>query len=234
MAGKVVIVEGLIGAGKSTLTRELGEALGSNTLTLMEPDERGGANPYLSDFYGDKARWSFTMQVHLLGMRYRMQLAAQWHAMMGNGDACLDRSFYGDTCFARMMARSGEITEREFETYRVIYQAMTASVLLPTACVRLRVDPEVAAERIRRRASEREGRRSELVIDLGYLRALDREIDVTVDVLRQQGVAVHDVAWDADMATPEARNRAVQALAEALHAKEPVDLFLQHHRRIAG
>lgn len=230
--GLVVIVEGLIGAGKSTLSHELGQALGPDTLTLMEPDERGNANPYLADFYGDKARWSFTMQVHLLGMRYRMQLAAQWHAMMGRGHAVLDRSFYGDTCFARLMNRTGEISDREFDTYRTIYQSMTASVLLPSICFRLKVDPEVAAERIRRRASDRAGRRSELVIDLGYLRSLDAEIDATVGVLRGQGVRVVEIPWDMDLQTPEGRAMVVRDLAQTVENARPTDLFLQHHTRI--
>lgn len=230
--GLVVIVEGLIGAGKSTLTQELGKALGDDTLVLMEPDEQNNANPYLADFYGNKERWSFTMQVHLLGMRYRMQLAAQWHAMSGRGHAVCDRSYYGDTCFARMMNRTGEITDREFETYRVIYQSMTASVLLPSACVRLRVDPAVAAARIQSRAANRDGRKSELTIDLGYLRALDEEIDTTVEVLRQQGVQIFDVPWSDMRATPEERAEAIHALAEHIKGTMPADLFLTNHRRV--
>lgn len=230
--GLVVIVEGLIGAGKSTLTQELGAALGSNTLTLLEPDERNNANPYLSDFYMDKDRWSFTMQIHLLAARYRMQLAAQWHALSQHGHACLDRSFYGDTCFARMMTRTGEISEREFETYRMIYQSMTASVLLPSVCVRLRVDPKIAATRIQERASQREGRKSELTIDLGYLQALDEEIDRTVAVLAQQGVRVLDVPWSTHRTTPEERAEAIQGIASTILNTTPPDLFLQYHKRV--
>lgn len=230
--GLVVIVEGLIGAGKSTLTQEVGKALGNDTLVLMEPDEQGNANPYLADFYQDKDRWAFTMQVHLLGVRYRMQLMAQWHAMCGRGHAVCDRSYYGDTCFARMMHRTGQISEREFETYRVMYQSMSAGVLLPSVCVRLRVDPEVAAERIRRRASLREGRRSELVIDLGYLRALDEEIESTVDILRGQGVRVIDVDWGVDRSTPEKREAFVRDLAAEILTVPEADLFKLHHKRV--
>jgi deoxyadenosine/deoxycytidine kinase len=231
--GLVVIVEGLIGAGKSTLTRELGSALGPDTLVQMEPDEQNNANPYLADFYGDKDRWAFTMQVHLLGVRYRMQLMAQWHAMGGLGHAVCDRSYYGDTCFARMMHRTGQISDREFGTYRSLYQAMTASVLLPSVCVRLHVDPEVAAERIRRRASYRDGRKSELVIDLGYLRALDEEIDTTVGVLRGQGVRVIDLHWGSDRGTPEDRAEAIRVLAAQVAAEPEPDLFHLHRRVVA-
>jgi len=231
--GLVVIVEGLIGAGKSTLTQELGVALGPNTLTLMEPDEKDAANPYLSDFYADKERWSFTMQIHLLGARYKMQLAAQWHAMSDRGHACLDRSFYGDTCFARMMSRTGEISAREFETYRMLYQTMTASVLLPSVCVRLRVSPEIAAERIRHRAAGREGRKSELGIDLDYLRALEREIETTTNVLQQQGVKVIDVPWSEERHSANERAEIIQQIADQINQLSVLDLFFrQLHQRV--
>lgn len=230
--GLTVIVEGIIGAGKSTLSQELGKALGPDTLTLMEPDEQGGANPYLADFYGDKTRWAFSMQAHLLSCRYRMQLAAQWHAMTGKGNAVLDRSFYGDTCFARMMNKTGEITPREFETYRILYQSMSASVLLPNTCVRLRVDAAVAAERIRKRAEKRDGRKSELVIDLSYLEALDQEIDVTIGILQQQGVRVFEVPWTENRQTSEDRAQDIQQLAAKILDVAPPDLFKLHHQRV--
>jgi deoxyadenosine/deoxycytidine kinase len=231
--GHMVIVEGLIGAGKSTFTTELGQALGPKTLTMMEPDEQGGANPYLADYYGDMHRWSFTMQIHLLGARYRMQKAAQWHVMTGQDHhACLDRSFYGDTCFARMMAQTGLLSDREFETYRMLYQSMTASVLLPGFCVHLKVDPEVSAERIRERASKRDGRKSELVIDLDYLRNLAGEIQRTVDVLEGQGVTVIEVPWNESRPSEAERKSVINDCVDKVAGHRPLDLFSTHHQRV--
>lgn len=228
----ITIVEGLIGAGKSTLTKELAQELGPDTLCLMEPDEQGNANPYLADFYGDKDRWSFTMQAHLLGSRYRMQLAAQWHVLAGQGHAVLDRSYQGDTCFARMMNKTGEISDREFETYRLLYQSMTASVLLPTACVRLRVSPRVSAERIQRRTELREGRKCESGISLDYLESLDREIDNMTGILKQQGVQVFEVPWDTDRADVGSRRGLIREIALDIKRLRPPDMFLGHHRRV--
>jgi len=228
---KVVIVEGIIGAGKSSLTRELGAALGNDTLIQMEPDEANDANPYLSDFYGDQARWAFVMQVHLLQARYRMHLQAQWHAMSGEGHAVLDRSYFGDTCFARLQLKNGGMTQREFDTYRDIYHAMTASVMLPNVCVRMLVAPEISRNRIESRMSQREGRRCESGIDLKYLMDLDREISHMVAVLRQQGVTVIDMPWDVDRESPEARKMAVDSLAARIAEECAPDSFLDLHRR---
>ena len=231
MNNKVVIVEGLIGAGKSSLSKELGEALGENTLTLMEPDEKDNANPYLASFYQNQERWAFTMQVHLLQARYMMHLQAQWYAMNKQGHAVLDRSYFGDTSFARLQVKTGAMSENEFETYRSIYHAMTASVLLPSVCVRLVVSPEVAAERIRRRMELQTGRKCENVIDINYLRDLDREITHMVGVLTGQGVHTIHVPWDADRGTTEARKDAVSEIAAQIVETQQKDLFLDLHRR---
>lgn len=227
----VTTVEGLIGSGKSTLSDELGVALGPTTLVLKEPDEKGEANPYLADYYEDHPRWSLTMQLHLLGMRFRMHKHAQWHAMQGHGCSILDRSYYGDTAFARVQRALGLMSEREFDTYQTIYHAMTASILYPTVCVRILVDPEVCNQRIARRMEREEGRKCEKAIDLHYLKSLDREIGHMVAVLRSQGVVIIDMPWDVDRDSPEQRERAVQSLASRIMSVDPPDMFLDLHRR---
>lgn len=229
--GKVVIVEGLIGGGKTSLSRELAQALGDNTLVLFEPDEKGGKNPYLADYYTDPARWAFVLQVHQLQARYRMHLHAQWHAMQGYGHAVLDRSYFGDTAFARLQLKLGMVTQREFDTYTSIYHAMTAGVLLPNVCVRVLVSPKVCNQRISRRMQDETGRQCEEAISLDYLYALDQEIDHMVGVLRQQGVTILDVPWDVDRDSPEARRSAVEGLAERIRSITPPDFFLDLHRR---
>lgn len=230
---KVVIVEGLIGSGKTTLSRELGKALGANALTLFEPDEKGGGNPYLADYYGDPARWSFVLQVHQLQARYRMHLQAQWHAMQGFGHAVLDRSYFGDTAFARLQVRMGMMTQREFDTYASIYHAMTASVLLPNVCVRVLASPEVCNQRVAKRMESETGRKCESAIDLNYLRGLEQEIDHMTQTLKQMGVVTLDVPWDVDRDTPEQRQSAVEALARRIESINPQDFFLDLHRRTA-
>jgi deoxyadenosine/deoxycytidine kinase len=231
MPGKVIIVEGIIGAGKSSLTKELSVALGRNTLTLMEPDEKDEANPYLADFYEDPRRWAFTMQVHLLQARYRMHLNAQWHAINSQGHAVLDRSYFGDTAFARLQLKTGAMSQMEFNTYQSIYHAMTASVLLPNVCVQLVVSPETAQKRISRRMELETGRKCESVIELPYLQSLSKEIDNMVGVLSQQGVTVLSLPWDVDLDSPDLRREFVSKIATQILDLKPADMFLDLHRR---
>jgi len=229
--GKVTVVEGIIGAGKSSFSKELAEALGENTLYLREPDEKDNGNPYLSDFYEDQERWAFTMQTHLLQERYKMHLHAQWHAMTTGKNAVLDRSYFGDTAFARLQVKTGAMTMREFQTYQSIYHAMTASVLLPNVCIHLQVSPEVSNDRISRRMEERTGRKCESAIDLGYLYSLQREENYMVDALRSQGVKIISIPWDEDRSTPSARFEIVNEIAKKIIEHKPADMFLDLHRR---
>jgi deoxyadenosine/deoxycytidine kinase len=230
--GTVCIVEGLIGAGKSSFTQELHEAV-DGSMALMEPDEVNGQNPYLASFYGDMNRWAFTMQIHLLQARFRMHQHAQWVAMSGKGPVFLDRSYFGDTAFARLQLLQGTMTSDEYETYRSIYSAMTASVLLPNVCVLLEVSPEVAAERIDRRASERAGRRCEKVIDLEYLRHLDVEIRQMVDTLGSQGVEVVRIPYNEDRPSGSSRKAVVEKVSDLMRKIPTPDLFASHRRSIA-
>jgi len=229
--GKTVFLEGAMGAGKTTLSLELAEALGPYTLLCREPDEKGGLNPYLSDYYGDAGRWSFTMQAHLLSLRYRMHLQAQWHCMNTGHHAVMDRSFQGDTAFARLQLKHGLMGQREFETYRSLYHAMTASVLLPNFCIVLKVDPEVSARRINQRMQEEEGRGCEVAVDLQYLSDLNQEIEHMALVLKNQGVQVIEVPWNQDRLSKEDRKPVVDGLVQQILDHEPEDLFLDLHRR---
>ena len=229
--GKVVVLCGLIGSGKSTLSRELAQSLGSTTLWQSEPDEKDGRNPYLADYYADPKRWALSMQVSLLSTRYAQHKQAQWHAMNTGHHAVTDASYWQDTSYARLQLKLGLMTEREFGTYQSLYHAMTASVLLPNVLVRILVSPETCNRRIAKRMEAETGRKCEQAIDLGYLQALDQEIDHMTRILKQMGVYVLEIPWDTDRDTPELRQAAVTALAARIQAIQSPDPFLDLHRR---
>ena len=230
--GKVIVVEGIIGAGKSSFSRELAKQLGDNTLYLREPDEQDNANPYLSDFYSMPKRWAYTMQTHLLQARYKMHLNAQWHAMTTGNDAVLDRSYFGDTAFARLQLNMGDMSQREFDTYQSIYHAMTASVLLPTVCIHLQVSPKVAQQRIVRRMEDQTGRRCEDVISLKYLEDLAEEEERVIQALDAQGVRVLNLPWDEDRNDPNLRQDTIRGISTYINNYQPPgDMFLDLHRR---
>ena len=63
-----VAIEGVIGVGKTPLARLLQSRFEAEL--LLEVFEE---NPFLSDFYGDRARYAFQTQIFFLLSRYRQQ-----------------------------------------------------------------------------------------------------------------------------------------------------------------
>jgi len=110
---RLILVAGNIGAGKTSLTERLGERMGWRTAYESVAD-----NPYLPDFYADMRAWSFHLQVFFLGHRaeQHMELAADPRP------AIIDRSIYEDAfIFARALQIMGNLSERDYATYRQLF-----------------------------------------------------------------------------------------------------------------
>ena len=65
---KFLVIEGLIGVGKTTLCRLLQDTL--NARLILEPAE---TNPFLGPFYSDPERYAFSAQMFYLVNRWRQQ-----------------------------------------------------------------------------------------------------------------------------------------------------------------
>ncbi|MGB1248645.1 MAG: deoxynucleoside kinase, partial [Chitinophagales bacterium] len=102
---KHIAVAGNIGAGKTTLTRELSKHFG------WQPQfEDVENNPYLNDFYDDMPRWSFNLQIYFLNSRYQQVIDIK------NEDKAIiqDRTIYEDAeIFAPNLHRMGLMSTRD-------------------------------------------------------------------------------------------------------------------------
>lgn len=192
MNGGLVIVEGNIGAGKSTFAKHLADALQGEY--LPEPDEK--TNPYLADYYRDPARWAFDVQMFLLTRRYRAQRYAQSKVRhYGNGFVVLDRSYYGDVCFANVQRQLGYFSQRDYDTYLCHHTDMKAFLEPPAMAIFLDVSVNVCKERINKRLSEKAGRKCESDISLDYLHRLDQEINALADSMEGNTI-VKRLPWN--------------------------------------
>lgn len=170
-------IAGMIGAGKSTLAARLAEHL--NIDVYYEPVKD---NEYLADFYRDTARYAFATQIYLLNRRFQQHQEIIWRGR----SAVQDRTIYEDSIFAAMLAKTGVMDERDYRTYRELFQHMSNFMCKPNVIVYLDVSPERSMERIRSR-----GRDVENGISLEYLQALHdgyeefiRDISRVVPVIR--------------------------------------------------
>ncbi len=164
MAGKLVLVAGNIGTGKTSLAERLGERLGWRTAFESVID-----NPYLGDFYQDMNAWSFHLQVYFLGHRAQQHL----ELVKDPNSAIADRSIYEDVkIFARALYQQGSLTERDFRSYQRVFQLIADQLPEPDLLIYLIAPPEILLKRI-----EERGRKIESGISLEYLTLLDSFYD---------------------------------------------------------
>ena len=163
MGNLFIGIAGIIGAGKSTLARALGEHLGIDV--YYEPVED---NEYLDDFYQDTARYSFAMQVYLLSRRFQQHQEIIWRGR----PAVQDRTIYEDSVFAKMLSAAGLMDPRDYRTYLQLFRHMSNFMCKPNLIVYLDVDPATSLDRVRAR-----NRDIESPISLEYLQALHAEYE---------------------------------------------------------
>ena len=158
---KFVAVAGNIGVGKSTLVGLLCQRLGWKP--FYEPVAE---NPYLADFYQDMRAWSFHSQVFFLTHRLRIH-----HRLVGHtGSAIQDRSVYEDAeIFARNLYIQGLFDDRDYRSYRELYEVLSEFLPPPDLVVYLRASTPTLLHRINRR-----GRDYERTISAEYLEQLNR------------------------------------------------------------
>jgi deoxyadenosine/deoxycytidine kinase len=164
MAGKLVLVAGNIGTGKTSLTERLGDRLGWRTAYESVID-----NPYLGDFYQDMDAWSFHLQVYFLGHRAQQHM----ELVSDNRSAIADRSIYEDVkIFARALYQQGSLSERDYRSYQRVFQTIADHLPEPDLLIYLIAPPEILQKRI-----EERGRKIESGISLEYLQLLDSFYD---------------------------------------------------------
>lgn len=148
-------IDGVIGVGKSSLARLLQPALGAEL--LLEVFEE---NPFLSDFYADRARYAFQTQIFFLLSRYHQQRAAP--GLVEQGHLIADYTFAKDALFARI-----NLSGQDLVLYHRLHDALAEKILAPDLIVYLRAPTRVLLERIARR-----GRPYERQMDPAYIAAL--------------------------------------------------------------
>jgi len=173
-------ISGIIGVGKSTLTKALSKRLGIPA--HYEPVED---NEYLKDFYKDPARYSFSMQIYLLSRRFEQHQRIIWSGLGG----IQDRTIYEDTVFASMLKKDGLMSERDYECYARLFKNMANFMCKPSLIIHLDAAPEEAISRARQR-----NREAESTLSLEYMTKLYNEYQVFINEI-SESIKVIRVNW---------------------------------------
>ncbi len=165
---KFVAIAGNIGVGKSTLVQMLCERTGWEP--FYEPVTE---NPYLADFYSDMHAWSFHSQVFFLTHRLRSHFQLSQYPE----SVVQDRSVYEDAeIFAQNLYLQGHIQERDYQTYRDLYETMMRFLPPPDLVIYLRASVPTLLNRISSR-----GRDYERTISPDYLQGLNNLYETWID-----------------------------------------------------
>ena len=138
---RYIVVEGPIGAGKTTLARKLAEVTGASTL-LEDP----GANPFLPGFYQDPARYALPVQLFFMFQRID-QVRDLTQADMFKHATIADFMLDKDPLFARLT-----LNDDELRLYQQIYAQVKPQTTSPDLVIYLQASVETLVERVKRRA----------------------------------------------------------------------------------
>lgn len=150
---RYIVIEGPIGAGKTSLARRLTERLAA-TPVFEQPE----LNPFLARFYQDMERWALPTQLSFLYQRID-QLASlrPTDSQRVVSDFLLDK----DPLFAGL-----NLGDDELALYRRLFNSLKPQAApVPDLVIYLQAKPETLIERVRKRGLDAERRISESYLE---------------------------------------------------------------------
>lgn len=149
-------IEGVIGVGKTTLARLLQTSFEAEL--VLEVFEE---NPFLSNFYSDRARYAFQTQIFFLLSRYHQQRRNITDRLAESISVISDYTFEKDALFARINLQGDEL-----DMYYNVQEALAEKVTSPKLVVYLRASTDTLMRRIAQRDRPYERQMERSYIDL--------------------------------------------------------------------
>jgi len=147
---RYIVVDGPIGAGKTSLARQLAQHLGADAL-LEAPED----NPFLARFYEDMPRFALPTQLNFLFQRADQVRGLAQLDLFGRrtvADFLLEK----DPLFARL-----NLSDDEFALYEKVYTHLKPQSATPDLVIYLQAPVATLVERVHRRGADYERRISE-------------------------------------------------------------------------
>jgi deoxyguanosine kinase len=154
---RYVAIEGVIGAGKTSLAKLLSERLAARLVL-----ERFEENPFLPKFYEDQERFAFQTQMFFLLSRFKQQQEL-FQTELFHNFLITDYIFEKDKIFAYL-----NLADDELRLYETLVSSIERSIPTPDLVVYIQCNVERLMANIRRR-----GRQIEVNMAEQYIRDLN-------------------------------------------------------------
>ena len=141
-----VVIEGNIGAGKTTLAKRIADEFNAR-LILEHFDD----NPFLPKFYSDPEKYSFPLELSFLASRYRQLKDELVPQDLFKSFTIADYYFMKSLVFAASTLKGDE-----FNLYRQIFNIIYGSLPKPDIYVYLHLTPERLLNNIKKRGRDYE------------------------------------------------------------------------------
>jgi deoxyadenosine/deoxycytidine kinase len=137
-----VVIEGNIGAGKTTLATRISEQFNARLIL-----EHFADNPFLPKFYSDPEKYSFPLELSFLASRYKQLKDELVPQDLFKTFTVADYYFMKSLVFA-----SSTLDGDEYNLYRQIFYIIYGSLPKPDIFVYLHLSPEKLLQNIEKRA----------------------------------------------------------------------------------
>lgn len=206
----VIVLAGMIGAGKSTYTTMISEKLESTAFYEVVEE-----NPILEKFYEEPKRWAFSLQIFFLNARFRSIKSALVHQ-----HNVLDRSIYEDALFTQINYEQGNMSEAEMVLYTDLLDNMMEEIdgmpkKGPDLLIYLRGSLDKHLERIKKRGRPYEQVDHNLDL-LDYYKKLHGRYDDWFEKYEKSPTLIIDID-EIDLERAEDRALVMQKVNQALN-----------------
>ena len=154
---KYIVIEGNIGAGKTSLAKKLADEYNANLILEQFED-----NPFLPKFYNNPDKYSFHVELSFLASRYQQLIKDLPYKNLFKTFTLADFYFSKSLIFA-----SVTLSEQEYNLYRQIFNIIYKSLPKPDLYFYLHVEPHELIKNIKNR-----GRDYEQSLDEEYLQKI--------------------------------------------------------------
>ncbi|GAF14524.1 deoxyadenosine kinase [Bacillus sp. JCM 19046] len=168
MTTPFICIEGVIGVGKTTLTKAIAKHFQVDCLLEIVEE-----NPYLEKFYEDMDAWSFQTEMFFLCNRVK-QLEDIHPLLLQGRPVVSDYHLTKNVLFARRTLQL-----KKWKQYERIYQILNESLPQASVIIYLKASVDTLMERIQHR-----GRAFELKIDRDYIAQLASDYDEAMNTLK--------------------------------------------------